>query len=54
MKKTKVIYIVTIFVAIMMISIGLVLEKDLSGYVEYKKKVRYIISKFKIWQQVQI
>lgn len=39
MKKTKVIYIVTIFVAIMMISIGLVLEKDLSTNFKYSSDI---------------
>lgn len=39
MKKTKVIYIVTIFVAIMMISIGLVLEKDLSSNFKYSSDI---------------
>lgn len=39
MRRTKVICIVTIFVAIMMISVGLVLEKDLTSSYKYSSDI---------------
>ena len=35
MKRTNVLCIITIFVAVMMISIGLIIEKDLSSNYKY-------------------
>ena len=39
MKRTKVLCIITIFVAVMMISIGLVIEKDLSSSYKYSSDI---------------
>ena len=39
MRRTKVLCIVTIFVAVMMISIGLVIEKDLSSSYKYSSDI---------------
>ena len=51
MKRTRIICIVTIFVAVMMISIGLVLEKDLNSNNKYSSESKKLRTGEKFFRQ---